>query len=338
DEKTINKTLIKRVKHNYETCWENYKGLRKVEVPSFVPNVTKRIMCVDIFWEAFQHSHIFRESDVPFLRVLSSFFETTFYLPGDIICKKHELKTKFIYVVTGVIQILSEEDDQTPVISLSGGTCLGEITLMMTYKSTTIIKSATYCELYILDRKSYCSYLSNYPYHQKSMHKYAMHRFVSAKFLYYISMFLRSGKKHNIYSETTIKWVNNELMRLMNMKEHLTEEEIILYTSDASVYDSVQHTAEFMDMLVLSEKLEIETQRVCLHEHFPWILHPNSIFIKAWNIIVVITILIFAILIPQNGVYLQSEELQKIILTLTIVFWIDIYFQLTTAIKSKDEK
>jgi hypothetical protein len=39
------------------------------------------------------------------LRNLSIFYTFKYYMPGEIIYKKHDLKSKMIYIVTGVIQV-----------------------------------------------------------------------------------------------------------------------------------------------------------------------------------------------------------------------------------------
>ena len=52
----------------------------------------------------------------------------------------------------------------------------------------------------------------------------------------------------NSCSQSTIGWVNEELHTLMKM-----EDEDLNKEDDVSIYDAVQHTAEFLDMLVVNE-------------------------------------------------------------------------------------
>lgn len=100
-------------------------------------------------------SHLFRDQPIPFLRNLAIFFEREYYSPGETILHKYEWKNKLIYVVTGVVQILSEEDDRSPILSFSGGTILCESTLILGHRSLCNVIACTEVELNILHRRKF---------------------------------------------------------------------------------------------------------------------------------------------------------------------------------------
>ncbi|PSN30787.1 hypothetical protein C0J52_15296 [Blattella germanica] len=133
-------------------------------------------------------SHMFRDVDIPFLRYLSQFFTSEYYMPGDIIYKTLDLKTKMIYVVGGVIQQTSEFD----------------------------------------------------------------------------------------------------------------------------------------------------SQRVCLTGNFPWILKPESPFLKVWDRIILCDILITTAIIPYNAVYLMNMTIAAVVLMFSSLYICDIYIQMTTAFLTRD--
>ncbi|PSN34097.1 hypothetical protein C0J52_12940, partial [Blattella germanica] len=236
--------------------------------------------------------------------------------------------------------IVSEEDDETPIISLSGGTCLGDISLVLSMKSTTVLKCATYCELYILNRKSYCSTLNSYPYHQKSLFNYTMNRLKQAKYLHSMSNFLKTERTTHYYDETRMRWFKKTLADLMKrthqkVKKEETHEEVY-FASDHSIYQNVQYTAAYLDLYVLAEKLEWESERACLTEKWPLILHPYSSFSKLWTKFTLFLILLVAFIIPQNAFYTKSRSTQLAVSILSGVFLLDIYIQITTAIITQD--
>lgn len=50
---------------------------------------------------------------------------------------------------SGTVQILSEEDNETAVISLESGTCLGEASLIINVPAKVSVKAAEFTEVYV---------------------------------------------------------------------------------------------------------------------------------------------------------------------------------------------
>ncbi|PSN30784.1 hypothetical protein C0J52_15296 [Blattella germanica] len=288
-------------------------------------------------------SHMFRDVDIPFLRYLSQFFTSEYYMPGDIIYKTLDLKTKMIYVVGGVIQVLSEEDDETPIISFTTGTCIGEITLTLSYPSTTVLKSATYTELYILERSSYCSEMRNYPNHLRRIFKNVLKRFEIARELVAIRKTIKSQTMIDAHDQTTLSWIKNSLRnfqweahnerKLIKSKREKRRE----LENDFSIYNEIQHKAIYLDLYNITEQTsEFDSQRVCLTGNFPWILKPESPFLKVWDRIILCDILITTAIIPYNAVYLMNMTIAAVVLMFSSLYICDIYIQMTTAFLTRD--
>ncbi|KAI4459473.1 cyclic nucleotide-gated cation channel subunit a [Holotrichia oblita] len=68
-----------------------------------------------------------------------------------------------VYIVSGVVQILSEDDNETPIISFSEGTCLGETAMLIDYPSTSSVICKVFCEATVLERKHYIKFSKLYP-------------------------------------------------------------------------------------------------------------------------------------------------------------------------------
>ncbi|KAI4467274.1 cyclic nucleotide-binding domain [Holotrichia oblita] len=79
------------------------------------------------------------------------------------LCRKHISKACMIYVVSGMIQIISEEDSETPILSLSCGTCFGETTLLIDYPATYSVISTTYCETIVLESTRFVEMYKMFP-------------------------------------------------------------------------------------------------------------------------------------------------------------------------------
>lgn len=62
---------------------------------------------LDIFWEALRHSQLFSAQDMPFKRAVSLEMKSEYYLPGDYIYTLGKVKSKMIYIVSGILQVRS---------------------------------------------------------------------------------------------------------------------------------------------------------------------------------------------------------------------------------------
>lgn len=71
------------------------------------------------------------------------------FLPGDIITEPFKMCEAMICVASGVIEILCEENDQTPLLSFTMGTVLGEASLFITVPIKTVIRASTCVELQV---------------------------------------------------------------------------------------------------------------------------------------------------------------------------------------------
>lgn len=125
--------------------------------------MTKEIT-LDLCWAAFKHSHIFREVEVHYLRYLASKMQITFLTPGELIYVKGKFKSKMVYIASGVVELLSEEDGETPILYLTGGTCLGEASLFMDQPSVCTVVCHSYSEICVLNRKDLMKSHEMYPH------------------------------------------------------------------------------------------------------------------------------------------------------------------------------
>ncbi|PSN49319.1 hypothetical protein C0J52_04267 [Blattella germanica] len=150
--------------HFSDEFWKKRFGVKIFDLASLLPTVGIREVCLDIYWAAFKHSHVFRNMDVSFLAVVATHMRYDFCLPGDVIFRQNELKSKMIYIVSGVIQVISEVDGETPIISFSTGTLLGESTLFFSYMNKTDVICSTFCEIMVLERRPFHDILSYYPF------------------------------------------------------------------------------------------------------------------------------------------------------------------------------
>lgn len=67
-----------------------------------------------------------------------------------------------VYIISGIVQVYSEEDGETPIINLGPGTCLGESSLFCSYPSSCTMVCRTYCEMNVLERTDFINTMWRY--------------------------------------------------------------------------------------------------------------------------------------------------------------------------------
>ncbi|GJQ75464.1 hypothetical protein Trydic_g17554 [Trypoxylus dichotomus] len=147
--------LERASKEVFELTWKNCQGYDENTDLSILSPALHNEILIDVSWPAFQHSKIFRNMDLPFLRHISKYVKQQFFLPGEFLIRKNEWKNKMIYLVSGIIQLLSEEDGESSIISLTTGTCIGESSLFLNYRSTNSVRCQTFCELHVLEKRTF---------------------------------------------------------------------------------------------------------------------------------------------------------------------------------------
>lgn len=103
---TVPKELRQKVFYYYNELWKKRHGFKNVPTIFYdLPQSLQMEVNMDIFWEAMRHSHIFSKEDVPFKRALSCRMKSEIYMPGDLLFKINESKSKMVYIASGIIQV-----------------------------------------------------------------------------------------------------------------------------------------------------------------------------------------------------------------------------------------
>ncbi|KAK4878713.1 hypothetical protein RN001_011219 [Aquatica leii] len=116
----VNKEWCDKTIAYYKYLWKERSGIK--DMPKTfrrLPMQLQKEVTVDIYWEAFKHSHLFCGQSLAFKRDLSLQMKNEFFVPGDYVYKVREVKDKMIYIVSGILQVLAQEDEESPIMSFS---------------------------------------------------------------------------------------------------------------------------------------------------------------------------------------------------------------------------
>lgn len=324
----------------FRVTWQNSQTARWKHIPrGRLPDVLIRDIYLDLCWDAFKHSHLFRNERTFFLRYLCMKAKLACYLPGEVVVHRNKPKSMMIYIVSGIMQVISEENNETPILSLSGGTCIGESTLVLDYPSVYTIISKTYSEAIILKKKHFITIYKDHPAVYRSLVKHIHARYKQALKYYRV-------KNHKMKTNATV--YNSETLSINYMKQVA---KTLLYNAE-DLDNSRAHfqlksrinkhvfCPYYLDLVTITEELELVSDSVFIKRTFPFILQPNSIVLKWWDAMINCVSAVFILSYPI-ALYLSRGTSAKRVTLAGILFitglWTgDIYIKISTAVKKRN--
>lgn len=97
-----------------------------------------------------------------FLRAIAMAMQTQIYTKGEVIIEKGKEKHMMAFLVRGSLQILSAEDNESPIITLGMGTLLGESSIILSSYSPVHVVASSYCVIQKLDKGDFWKIANKY--------------------------------------------------------------------------------------------------------------------------------------------------------------------------------
>ncbi|KAK9685889.1 Cyclic nucleotide-binding domain [Popillia japonica] len=329
----------------FKLTWKNCRGYDEdTEFLNILSPALQNEILIDVSWPAFQHSKIFRNMDLPFLRHVSKYMKQTFILPNEFLIRKNEWKNKMIYVASGIIQLLSEEDGESPIMLLTSGTCIGESSLFLNYKSINSVRCQTFCELHILEKKDFLNVFRRFPTRYKTLQNVIADRYRYAKTTSALATTIKMNVEQSVRQTDiyTIFWIKNTLHRLMSRDaestyRHEFQNIYLLNEVNEDKINKLLFTAIYLDMLVITERIQSDVDTIFVRTSFPCILQPISILIILWEVMVVSFAIFLAFAIPIFAFVKKHATAwyRPVLYIGTIIYWCDLYVQLSTSLRTR---
>lgn len=250
--------------------------------------------------------------------------------------EKDVYKNKMVYLVKGVLEILSTEDEDTPILSLSPGTCIGETTLLIPYHSQVFVRCKTHCIVHILTRKQFVIICHSYmeDYHQIQAQVAARYR--SAIWHENITRNIDPINKFDFSrSVLTIRFLKFKINELFGRVSKKFDEKSL----EVDSYNRLIFYGDYIDMISISDVIDLVQDSVVIRAECPFILRNNSKFLKAWEHLILILVLVSVIILPYNLSFTDDipQWHETLVNMVTMVWCIDIYIQISTSYDTRDE-
>ncbi|XP_050349519.1 uncharacterized protein LOC126772954 [Nymphalis io] len=321
----------KRIIRYYEDLWYQKSGVFKPKLIKLLPAPLQMEIAYDLNAVPLYSSLLFRKLPEAFLRRLSVTMTHQFYLPGDIVYNHNQSKTIMICITSGVLELLSDEDDESPMISFGKGTCFGEISLVYNIPARCTVKAATYVECQVLNKTDFIMLMITYPDLVVEIRNEIQER---------INRSHRKKHKQGSYKQLSLNIYASKQRKKSSikcLKEKLRYIQGI--TDDESVLKDDELDENCLNLYILSEHIKKRTSNfTCANSKFPWILEFDCNLVKYWERYMLFVVFYICLVYPYfigferkfpAGPFFYAEIVINISLILNVLITI------VTAVKTK---
>lgn len=334
----VPKPLVDEAVECYNLWWEKNKALTfSNSVFDVFPDGIRREVRLDMYCVALKHSKLFRDCDLYLMRYLTSMMTQKFYYGGEVIYLRGEVKKKLIYIVSGVVEVITDEDDDTPLMSFTSGTCLGEISLLIPQLCTSTVRCKDFVEFQELRREDFLKIMNRYPEKYRHFLKIAKDRYAESKRFNSLVDFINKQtllKKKRV----TIIWLRKFMKMLLDGVNLPDPQATYLNELEGREVElsKFPFKTTYIDLLALTEKSAYIGTEV-IRSTFPYIFHPNSLVIKLWDTVILVCIA-YTLLITPRYMFRNGEDIyipHALLRMCNYFYMFDILVQLSTAVVTK---
>ncbi|XP_060802937.1 uncharacterized protein LOC106141179 isoform X1 [Amyelois transitella] len=332
--------LLDQAKEYKKRLWTMKDGVLSCNELHKLPLALRMELVFDINIVHFHNSLLFRDADEAFLRQISLLMKHELFLAGQHIWSQNVVKMGMICIKRGVIEMLSDEDDESPIIAFKEGTVLGELSLFFSIPSKVTVKAATYVEIQVLRRTDFMRVAEEHP---------TMLTYVRNKIMERLRKSRQRQEAIEEYDKGDSRLIRTRYRPMKVLKDNLAgiEEEDPTFVDDSHMYYKDENnvrqpkfTAEYLELYQMSSKVTtIDSPKICLKANFPWILQPNTAFTHMFDVAHFLMVLYLCAFSPYYALQTQRTEFEIAFSTLVVAgLLLNLYIQLTTAIIEKNIK
>ncbi|CAK1580039.1 unnamed protein product [Parnassius mnemosyne] len=289
------------VKKFYALVWKQHRGITRIpEIITELPRYLKIDIKQDLVWPVFHHSPTLRKTSNPYQRWLCNYIHLDYKLPGSRFFVGLQCQTHLYYIKSGIVELISNDDGITPIISVTSGTIFGDISFFLPpLERKVIVRCLSYCEVFYVNRADVLKSLHIFPEDRKVILERVKDKIKHAHTLYTCKNNVRGLDRAE---DEGIAWIKKRWWEISNAISHFKikqgqENEANFGLSEE---EAVYHCAKYIGQLVLCTDTQLKRNSLFASVNFPFILVPNSNFSLVWHKIVMVTVSLVLILYPPN--------------------------------------
>ncbi|XP_060803672.1 uncharacterized protein LOC106136834 [Amyelois transitella] len=302
-ETNVPPSLRQKVETFYKMYWHKQRAVSEAQLLKTFPPTLPTLIFTDIYFEATQRNRILCDLRFEFLCELAKKMTTINYIPGDVIIKRNTTKSSIIFITYGDVEMVTAEDDSTPILRMTRGTvlspCAGGVVAACA-RSHVMIRAASFCTAHVLHVADLWRVALKYGktnYQSEAILEAFYNHFDKVK-THYNTKFREEAK----YKSSILSFKNNlrVLKQTTDAQGNLILDHPEIFLEIASSYIMRNRTDSSTD----------ESDAICLKSTFPCILQPDSSMQVAWQIVVSLCTVVAAVVIPYYVVFVATWPIE----------------------------
>ncbi|XP_063825927.1 uncharacterized protein LOC135075413 [Ostrinia nubilalis] len=281
----------------YSLMWRKRRGITSIpEIIGELPRYLRLDIRQDLVWPVFYHSPTLRKTSTPFKRWLCECISLDYKLPGEKFFAGPHCHTNLYYLKSGIVELVSADDGVTPLLSLSDGTIFGDVSFLVPpLKRNLVVRCVTYCEVFMVSRYDLLKALQKFPADRKNILESVKDRIKHARTLYTCKQHVRGLDRAE---DEGIAWIKRRWWEISDTVASWKKK--TGGRCELPPEEAVYHCAKYIGQLVLCSEIQLHKKSLFNNTNFPWILTPNSTFVRVWKNIVMFTVFLALIMYPPN--------------------------------------
>ncbi|KAI4878623.1 hypothetical protein NFI96_015444 [Prochilodus magdalenae] len=150
-----------QVLKSYRYLWKTQKDMNVVEMFDDLPLALHLDVSSARFKTLMTHCPFLKGTDDIFRRALSLKFKTQTFSPGHILARPGDIHTNVYYIEHGQVEVFG--DQNAKIDTLLPGSLFGELSLLHKIPRNVTVRTATLCEITVLESKDLHDLFDDYP-------------------------------------------------------------------------------------------------------------------------------------------------------------------------------
>ncbi|MFC2133634.1 cyclic nucleotide-binding domain-containing protein [Bacteroidota bacterium] len=154
--------LQERVRDYYYYMWKKRFGYDESSFLENLPPGLKSEVSLHLKREVIEKIPLFKDASKTFIEEVALFLKPVVLTPGDCVFKTGDVGNEMYFVVQGELHVFNKEESMQ-FAALKTGDFFGETALFKKQPRNATIRAVTYCDLYMLERRTFDRVVSRYP-------------------------------------------------------------------------------------------------------------------------------------------------------------------------------
>lgn len=164
--------LQERILDYNSYLWEKRLGYDESAAISGLPPSLRAEITLYLNKEVIEKVPMFQGASEEFIRAVALEMAPMIFLPGDYIMRAGEPGAEMYFISRGSIEIISS-DGKTVFATLKAGDFFGEMALLFNQTRTASARAVDYCDLYLLEKRTFDNILARFPDFAAHIHEVA---------------------------------------------------------------------------------------------------------------------------------------------------------------------